>query len=96
MHRKYEHCRASSVHKTLTVSIIDCVVYISICLHFYFQQSYEFVENHVELGEKYIEFVKFACRKSEICTFCSTHDWVGPPCETVPKPYPDYDANGLH
>ena len=58
--------------------------------------SYEYVENHFELGEKYIQFVKFACRKSEICTFCPTHDWVGPPCETVPKPYPDYDANGLH
>ena len=31
-----------------------------------------FAENHFEVGEKYIEFVKFSCRKSQICTtLCS-------------------------
>ena len=55
----------------------------------------KFVENHFEIGEKYIEFVKFACQKSEMCTFCSYHDWAGPPCEAVPKPYTDHGANGF-
>ena len=62
----------------------------------YFNQVMSFVETHFECGEKYIEFVKFSCTKSEVCAFCSTHGWVGPPCKTVPKPYPNYEANGFH
>jgi len=45
---------------------------------------------------KYIEFVKFSCRKSDACAFCLVHGWVCPLCGTVPKPYPNYEADGFH
>eukprot|EP00794_Sanderia_malayensis_P003753 gene3753-4275_t len=58
----------------------------------YFHSLKTFMETHMETGEKYIEYVKCTCGE---CIYCSK-DWVGPPCTKVPKPYPDYDAEGLH
>ena len=48
------------------------------------------------LGEKHIEFVKFSCDEPDKCEYCSTHQWVGPPCTRIPQPYPDYEADGYH
>ena len=58
----------------------------------YFQELKHFCETHMEIGEKYIEYVKCTCGE---CIHCSK-EWVGPLCTKVPKPYPDYDAEGLH
>ncbi len=30
------------------------------------------------------------------CEHCSTTSWIGPQCEKIPKPYPDYAASGCH
>ena len=30
------------------------------------------------------------------CEFCTSHPCVGPPCSRVPKPYPNYEAEGYH
>ena len=46
----------------------------------------------MEIGEKYIEYVKCTCGE---CIHCSK-EWVGPICAKVSKPYPDYEAEGLH
>ena len=63
----------------------------------FFKQVTFSSESRFEVGEKYIEFVKFSCTKSQTeCSFCSRHDWVGPLCERAPKPYPDYGADGFH
>jgi hypothetical protein len=62
----------------------------------YFNKIKNFGENHCLLGEKHIEFVKFSCDEPDKCEYCSTHQWVGPPCTRIPQPYPDYEADGYH
>jgi hypothetical protein len=59
----------------------------------YFDMLKKFKEQHIDLGEKYVEFVKCNCSN---CQHCMIASWVGPPCGKVPKPYPDYDALGFH
>lgn len=62
----------------------------------YFNKIKNFGENHCQLGEKHIEFVKFSCAEPEKCEYCSTHPQVGPPCVRIPQPYPDYEADVYH
>ena len=58
----------------------------------YFTMLKTFFDQHVEVGEKYMEYVKCTC---EHCQICATNTWVGPPCCKVPKPYPDYTSDGF-
>ena len=43
-----------------------------------------------------MEFLKFSCIRSVAnqrpYEFCSNHLWVGPACERVPCPMPDYEV----
>ena len=59
----------------------------------YYNKVYTFLKSHSKIGMKYIEFVKFACVKTDgkEYEFCEKHPWVGPVCERVPRPYPDYE-----
>eukprot|EP00794_Sanderia_malayensis_P002367 gene2368-2728_t len=58
----------------------------------YYSKISKFITDHCEIGEKHLEFLKFECRnrKDGVCDYCKCHDWVGPPCTKVPRPYPDY------
>ncbi len=45
------------------------------------------------VGEKYIEFVKFACKDfGDICKFYSLNGWNETECSRIPEPMPDYDS----
>ena len=60
--------------------------------YYYYSKIATFIKNHCLLGEKYLEFLTFECenRRGGKCGYCKSHDWVGPPCAKVPRPYPDY------
>ena len=64
----------------------------------YFKKVLAFTENHFEIGRKYLEYVRHYCADSaqSSCAFCSESDWVGSKCTKIPKPMPDYSADGLH
>ena len=59
----------------------------------YFDMLKKFAEQHIDHGEKYMEFLK--CTYSN-CQHCKKASWVGPPCSKVPKLYPDYEASEFH
>ena len=58
----------------------------------YYSKISKFIKDHCEIGEKHLEFLKFECgnRKDGVCNYCKSHNWAGPPCTRVPRPYPDY------
>ena len=58
----------------------------------YHSKISKFIKDHCEIGEKHLEFLKFECgnRKDGVCNYCKSHNWAGPPCTRVPRPYPDY------
>ncbi|XP_035690603.1 uncharacterized protein LOC118425678 [Branchiostoma floridae] len=62
--------------------------------HSYFKKIEEFVERHFKTGELYMEYVKGSCKdlseEQELCDFCISHNFTGPPPSPVPRPYPDY------
>ena len=60
----------------------------------YFESISLLIENHFDVGEKYIEYLKSVCDNSMCC--CKDFCWTGPQCFKIPKPYPDYDAPGFH
>jgi hypothetical protein len=64
----------------------------------YFKKVLAFTENHFKIGEKYFEYVRHYCTDSALspCAFCFETDWVGSKCTRIPKPMPDYSADGLH
>ena len=53
------------------------------------------IKLHCEKGEKYMEFLKFSCAKAtdvtSPCNFCADNQWIGPPCDRVPHPVPNYE-----
>ena len=61
---------------------------------YYYSYLETFISKHFEIGEKYAEFVKYSCSESnmELCRFCQSNPWNGPPFQRVPKPCPDYAA----
>ena len=59
----------------------------------YFEMLQNFFKLHIDMGDKFIEYVKCKCRK---CEHCSTTSWIGPPCDKIPKPYPDYTVSCYH
>ena len=42
-----------------------------------------------------MEFLKFSCAKAtdvlSPCNFCADNQWIGPPCDRVPRPVPHYE-----
>ena len=60
----------------------------------YYEKLTEFMDLHLKVGMKYLEFIKFDCIKTlgKPCTFCDKNSWVGPPCSKVPQPMPDYES----
>ena len=59
----------------------------------YYSKVTNFLNGHCQIGMKYFEYVKLSCMKNQglACNFCTNHPWVGPVCEAVPRPFPDYD-----
>ena len=53
-----------------------------------------FADAHLVVGEKFIEFVGKKCG-DEDC-FCLDFKWTGPPCDRVPEPFPDHEADEDH
>ena len=60
----------------------------------YFKRLSRFIENHFDIGEKYLEYIKSNC-KENFC-FCEDLFWIGPPCSKISKPYPNYETSGFH
>ena len=63
--------------------------------HGYYCKLDVFMEQHLHVGELYIEFIKMTCSDEENtpCDFCGK-GWVGPELQWGPIPYPDYDCSG--
>ena len=61
----------------------------------YFKLIQTFMEQHFEIGEKYMEYVRYSCNSSS-CLQCNETGWVGSACHKIPKPMPNYDADGMH
>ena len=61
----------------------------------YFKSIETFSQQHMEIGEKYAEFTRFSCHLMQ-CVFCSRTGWIGPPCQQIPKPMPNYERDGMH
>ena len=61
----------------------------------YFKLIQTFMEQHFEVGEKYMEYVRYCCNSS-YCSHCNESGWVGSACYKIPKPMPDYGADGMH
>ncbi|CAG2257842.1 unnamed protein product [Mytilus edulis] len=65
--------------------------------HGYFKKIYEFIDQHCEVGELYIEYRKYRCEQShgtkcEYCLRSPVNDLYGPNLvKPVPRPYPDYE-----
>ena len=59
---------------------------------YHYSKIATFMKNHCVIGEKYLEFLKFECenRIDGACAYCSSYDWVGPPCTEATRPFPDY------
>ena len=58
----------------------------------YYKMLESFRDCHFEIGGKYAEYLKGACGGpgEELCSFCEENHWVGPSCNRIPKPYPNY------
>ena len=61
----------------------------------YFKMLETFIEKHFEIGEKYLEYVRYACLDPS-CYHCSALGWAGPVCSCIPKPMPNYNSSGFH
>jgi hypothetical protein len=61
----------------------------------YFKMLETFIEKHFEIGEKYLEYVRYACLDPS-CYHCSALGWAGPVCSRIPKPMPNYNSSGFH
>ena len=61
----------------------------------YFKMLETFIEKRFEIGEKYLEYFRYACLDPS-CYHCSALGWTGPVCSRVPKPMPNYNSSGFH
>ena len=59
----------------------------------YYLKTCGFIETHLHVGEKYMEYLKLDCGA---CQLCAGKSFIGEPCSRIPQPYPDYDASGYH
>ena len=53
-----------------------------------------FITNHFEVGEKYLEYLRSPCKGK--CQLCPESKFIGPECQRIPKPMPDYSVPGFH
>ena len=62
----------------------------------YFKKVHDFIDIHFEVGEKYMEFVRYCCSDTTgaPCAHCAESGWVSTNCTRIPKPMPDYSADG--
>jgi len=59
----------------------------------YYRKLDVFKELHFLAGEKYIEYIKFACcTNGDACDFCTEMGWYDSECKRIPEPYPDYSC----
>jgi hypothetical protein len=61
----------------------------------YFKLIQTFMEQHSEVGEKYMEYVRYCCNSSS-WLHCNESGWIVSACNKIPKPMPDYSADGMH
>ena len=54
--------------------------------------------DHTESGELYREYVKHGCleKKNQLCDWCKEHNFVGPSCGRIPRPFPNYNKDDFH
>lgn len=60
-----------------------------------FKMLETFIEKHFEIGEKYLEYVRYASLDPS-CYHCSVLGWAGPVCFRIPKPMLNYNSSGFH
>ena len=58
--------------------------------HGYYSKIEKFMSDHFEIGELYIEYIRYGCDDPDECEFCGK-GWTGSPLVRCPKPYPDAD-----
>ena len=60
--------------------------------HAYYMKLQQFIDNHYEIGDLYMEYLKFNCKErlGRCCDFCCDRDWVSYPLQRIPRPLPDY------
>jgi hypothetical protein len=65
---------------------------------YYMQKIIEFDCDHTESGELYREYVKHGCleKKNQLCDWCKEHNFVGPSCGHIPRPFPNYNKDDFH
>ena len=71
---------------------------ITIPGHAYYNKLQCFIDNHFEIGELYLEYLKGDCKRKlgDFCDFCKSNEWVGPQINRAPRRYPDRSKNGFH
>ncbi|KAG8175759.1 hypothetical protein JTE90_029244 [Oedothorax gibbosus] len=62
--------------------------------HGYYSKLLKFIADHFQIGELFLEFLRFHCQDST-CDFCSL-GWSGPTCTAIKRPYLDYSRAGFH
>ena len=60
----------------------------------YFKKINTFMEEHVQVGELYLEYIKGDCQNTNktLCGFCAKFPCSAPGLERVPRPMPDHKA----
>lgn len=59
----------------------------------YFKKIDQFIANHYKIGELFMEFLKFRCKRDGPgCQFCDA--WSGPQMDSIPQPVPDVNNPG--
>ena len=64
----------------------------------YYKKLSSLIEQHCEIGMKYMELLKFECVRKfgETCSFCKKNPCVGPTCSRVLKrPMPEQQTTRL-
>ncbi|KAG8201861.1 hypothetical protein JTE90_027341 [Oedothorax gibbosus] len=62
--------------------------------HGYYSKLLKSIADHFEIGELFLEFIRFHCQDVK-CDFFSL-GWSGPPCTAIKSPYPDYSQSEFH
>jgi len=63
--------------------------------HGYFSKVLNFFDNHFEMGELYMEYIRGACSKNGLCEYCREHPWFGPVISRAPRPMPGPSSDYL-
>ena len=62
----------------------------------YYSKLENFSKAHIRIGNKCLEFVKFACENDSVdgslCLHCSKSGWIDCVCQRIPEPMPDYES----